>query len=258
MAVLRFARPHWNLKALKIQPVENRMGVADSENQISSVLPGECNGKRFDWQTATPSYFTGKIMPEPLFVRNHPVLGPSPVWKGAVWWATGVGYCLTAWHVQQSEPLLGLGLMGLAPFVNLFCFFRGLNALRRGWLRWRTYRKASAMGLGAAWGSGLAGFLLVDEEQGVCIANGKTVLFADVEAVECRATHMAYKLFVYEKGQDRLRTRPFDVGFADETALLSAARRLMSGMERLGLPLPEAHMRDTEGKLTPLPLPAAV
>lgn len=192
-------------------------------------------------------------MAVPLFVHNHPVLGPSPAWKGVVWWAAGIGYCVAVWHVQQSYPLLGLGLMGLAPFVNLFCFFRGLTAFRRGWLRWRTHRKAGAMDLETVWGSGLAGFLLVDDVRGICIANGRAIHFADVEALECRATHMAYRLFLYEKGQDRLRTRPFDVGFADEAALLAAARRLLNGMERLGLPLPEAHMRDPEGQLTPLP-----
>lgn len=140
--------------------------------------------------------------------------------------------------------------MGLAPFANLFCFFNGLNCLRRARLRWTTRRAAERLGLEPAWGSGLAGFFLVDEGRGVCVANGVVIRFTEVDELECRSTPMAHRLLVRLRNQKR--PLPFEVGFNSQQALMEAVHRLHVAMEQHGgFPVP-AWVQDMDGNRTPL------
>lgn len=154
------------------------------------------------------------------------LLGPSPVWRGLAFWLSGVLYCFVAWHVHAASPMIGLGLMGMSPMVTMYCFFNGLSRLKRSWLYWRTIKTATRLALDPVWGSGLAGFFLVDEKRGICVANGKSLDFSHVTELECRSTHMAHRLFI--RAEAGAGTAPLEIGFGSEQALHVAALRFHS------------------------------
>lgn len=171
-------------------------------------------------------------MPAVSLFSPRDLLGPSPLLKGLCMWGLGAGYCVAAWHVNQAAPMLGLALMGLAPFVNLFCFFRGLTCLRRAYLRWRTVRVATRLGLSPTWGDGRAGFFLVDEAKGFCVLNGLPLPFAEVDGLKLVSTFMAHTL-EFERRKASPREARFVIGFADAATLRAATTRLHEALCRL-------------------------
>lgn len=173
------------------------------------------------------------------------LLGPSPFVAGVLMWTFGVGYCVTAWHVNANAPLVGLALMGLAPFVNLFCFFRGLSCIRRAWLRWRTSQVAQRLFLSPTWGDGSAGFFLVDENKGFCVINGRYIAFNDIVSLKSTITFMAHTLEMVRRDAT-LRTPRLIIGFTDVDALKVATSRLhlaVSSFTNSELPLEEEDRR---------------
>lgn len=177
--------------------------------------------------------------------RLQDLLGPSPLVAGLFMWVLGVVYCVVAWHVNATAPIPGLALMGLAPFVNLFCFFRGLTHLRRAWMRRKTSRVARQLRLTPSWGSGSAGFFLVDETRGFCVINGLSASFADIESLKRTSTFMAHTLELVRRNATPRTTR-FVIGFSDETALELAATRLhqaISNFTNQTIPLTEEDLR---------------
>lgn len=164
-------------------------------------------------------------MPVSSSFPHRDLLGPSPLCKGLIMWLLGAAYCVAAWHVNKAAPMLGLALMGLAPFVNLFCFFRGLTCLRRAYLRWSTVRAARRLQLVPTWGDGRAGFFLVDEKNGVCALNGKTLPFDEVAGLTLVSNFMAHTLEMERRNAAPHAPR-FIIGFADAATLRAAADRL--------------------------------
>lgn len=158
-------------------------------------------------------------------VSHRLLLGPSPFWKGLGAWVFGLGYCVGAWHVNKAAPLLGLALLGLAPFLNFYCFFRGLASLRRAWMRHSTLREALHLHLAPQWGSGAAGFFLVDDHKGVCVVNGRPLHFDAMDSLVAKSTHMAHTLEIRTSTAEK-NHRPCILGFHDAAALRAGTERL--------------------------------
>lgn len=159
------------------------------------------------------------------------LLGPSPLLWGLAFWVSGVLYCFLAWHIHAASPMIGLGLMGMSPMVTMYCFFNGTARLKRSWLYWRTVKTAARLALEPGWGSGLAGFFLVDEERGICVANGRSLEFSQVTELECRSTFMAHRLFIRANSGAGANDgagsgiAPLEIGFGSQEALHVAALR---------------------------------
>lgn len=194
-----------------------------SARKTTMDIPHGMNKKKLDHTSAD---LRG---PSPLACNTHTsadLLGPSPLAWGLAFWAAGILYCFSAWHIHAASPMIGLGLMGMSPPVTMYCFFNGLSRLKRAWLHGRTLRTAARLQLAPSWGSGLAGFFLVDEQRGICVANGKSLEFSQVTELECRSTHMAHRLFL-RGGTASCRT-PLEIGFGSQQALHVAALRLQT------------------------------
>ncbi len=152
------------------------------------------------------------------------LLGKTPFWSGLCFWLTGLIFCLFAWELNKFFPTHGPIVLGLSSFVNMFCFFQGLNKMRRAGARALTLFRAWRQNLVPGWGWGDAGFMLVDDRQGFFVGNGTLVDFRQITKITCYSTALSHRLqfFLYSKNP----LRPLEIGVKDHAALLCAAQRL--------------------------------
>ena len=153
--------------------------------------------------------------------RRH--LGPLPVWTGIAYWTFAVGLTVVAWKAGELFPRAGLVLIGLTPFANLYCFFRGLTAFSRTMTYGRTARTAKRLGLVPDWGLGSGGFLLVDEGQGLWAGNGQGGPLHELARLVCHTNGQAHYLEFWPHGAAQPLAR---VGLGSENELAATGRRL--------------------------------
>lgn len=125
------------------------------------------------------------------------ILGPPPCLHGFLRWGLAVLASLGAWHLHQWAPIPGLVAIGLAPFVNMFLFFRGLAFMSRTIPYYKTRLCAGRLGLVPAWGSATGGYLLVDESAGLWIADGIAGRFDELSVLAYRTDGQAHRLELY-------------------------------------------------------------
>lgn len=169
-------------------------------------------------------------------------LGPSPFLHGLGRWALAGLLSCGAWHLYLVAPLPGLIGVGLAPFANMYLFFRGFNLIQRGVPHWKTRRLAQRLHLTPDWGCAEGGYLLVDERQGVWVANGVTGRLADLAELTCKVEEQAFLLELREDGDAPLAT----VGVGSLQRLESVAARLCHASASHGGAARVLHEKRTE------------
>ena len=152
------------------------------------------------------------------------LLGPSPFVQGVARWPLAGVLSFAAWQFHRVAPLAGLVGVGLAPFANMYLFFRGLSLMHRGILHWKTCRAARRLGLAPGWGSSGGGYLLVDEDRGMWVANGVSGTLDTLADVTCRVRDQA---FVLELREAKDAAPVVGVGMNDAAELEAVAARLV-------------------------------
>lgn len=168
----------------------------------------------------TPSDTT----PDPGKPNLTRLIGPSPLARGLARWALGGVLSFAAWQFHRVAPMPGLVAVGLAPFANMYLFFRGLSLMHRGILHWKTCRAARRLGLAPDWGTSGGGYLLVDESRGVWVANGASGRLDALADVICRVRDQAFLLDLHE---DKDAAPVASVGMGDAQELEAVAARLI-------------------------------
>lgn len=151
------------------------------------------------------------------------LIGPSPLAQGLARWVLGGVLSFAAWQIHTVAPLPGVIAVGLAPFANIYLFFRGLSLMHRGILHWKTCRAARRLHLAPDWGSCGGGYLLVDERRGVWVANGVSGALDALADVTCRVRDQAFLLNLHE---DKTAAPVVSVGMGDAQELAAVAARL--------------------------------
>ncbi len=134
-------------------------------------------------------------------------LGKTLFWAGFRLWSFALLFCFAAWEAGKHFPLVGIVLIGTAPFVALFCFFRGLTAFRRHMTATKTRRKAKELGLVPTWSIASGGFLLLDDTRGLWAGNGSGGTFNDLDRLICVNNEHSYilELWTTTSGQPQAR-----------------------------------------------------
>lgn len=166
------------------------------------------------------------------------LIGPSPLVQGLARWLLGGALCFAAWQIHRVAPLPGLIAVGLAPFVNMYLFFRGLSLMHRGILHWKTSRAATRLHLAPDWGSCGGGYLLVDESRGVWVANGASGTLDALADVTCRVRDQAFLLDLHE---DKDAAPVVSVGMGDAQEMEAVAARLVRAVAEHKAQRPRDH-----------------
>ncbi|MEG1609957.1 MAG: hypothetical protein RR317_02100 [Bilophila sp.] len=127
------------------------------------------------------------------------LLGPPPCIQGFLRWGLAGLTSLGAWHLHQWAPVPGLVVIGLAPFVNMFLFFRGLSFMSRTIPYCKTRLCARRLRLTPTWGSASGGYLLVDESAGLWVADGVAGRFDELSVLAYRSDGQAFRLELYTR-----------------------------------------------------------
>ena len=106
----------------------------------------------------------------------------------------------------------------------MYLFFRGLSLMHRGILHWKTCRAARRLGLAPGWGSSGGGYLLVDEDRGMWVANGVSGTLDTLADVTCGIRDQA---FVLELREAKDAAPVVGVGMNDAAELEAVAARLV-------------------------------
>ncbi len=154
---------------------------------------------------------------------SFPVSEPSPFFRGLWRWVLAVLFSFGAWQIYVLAPLPGLIGVGLAPFVNMYLFFRGLGFMQRGILHWRTVRTARRLQLEPGWGASSGGYLLVDDKKGLWVGNGRAGRLSELGSLCCRVEERA---FLLELRKDEDSAPLVSVGVEDEAELELVCARL--------------------------------
>lgn len=162
---------------------------------------------------------------------RYTYLGPNPLWTGLQYWGFTVLMAAMAWEGAVRFPRAGLVLIGITPFVNLYCFFRGLTAMGQALRRLGTVRAARRLGLRPDWGCSSGGFMLLDEEQGLWAGNGKGGTLAGLGRLVRHTDGQAHYLEFWPQGAERPLAR---VGFGSEAELEEVALRVEAAVRRAG------------------------
>lgn len=157
------------------------------------------------------------------------LMGRPPFWAALGYWVLGVALAVGAWHGYLLYPRAGLVLIGLAPFANLYFFFRGLNLLARCPAYIRTTSAARRLGLAPTWGCCAGGFLLVDELQGLWVGNGIGGRFDELARLVCWTDGHAHYVELWTDQGTRPRVR---VGVGSEAELAAIGQRLQGNVAR--------------------------
>ncbi len=119
-------------------------------------------------------------------------LGPCPSKKMLLYWSSCIGICIISWNCYLFHPLAGVLFISLAPFVNLFLFFKSIHYTVRTFLYLKTYQKAKKNMLKPNWGHAQGGFILVDNKKQLWIANGILGKFAELTSITVAIKQQAY------------------------------------------------------------------
>lgn len=171
---------------------------------------------------------------------SFPALGPSPFLQGLGRWALAVLLTCSAWQIYVLAPLPGLIGVGLAPFVNMYLFFRGLSFMQRGILHWQTARTARRLRLEPNWGCSTGGYLLVDDGKGIWVGNGRAGRLSELASLCCRTEERA---FLLELRKDEDPAPLVSVGVKDEAELELVSARLAESARGHGSALRVEHRK---------------
>jgi|GEM_PF-6371841 len=175
-------------------------------------------------------------------------LGPNPLPTGLAFWLFGVGFCLAAWQIHKVSHVTGSILLGLSTFVNFFCFVRGLNFIRRAVSRYRTIRKTEQLGLSIEKVYYRGGFIVIDDERGCLVCNGRAADYRTITKITCTSTWLLQKLELYGCGR-----MPIVAGFADRETLFAVSRNLRAAIRSLTGKEPEYGVVDEIAPQAPHP-----
>lgn len=165
------------------------------------------------------------------------LLGSSPCLHGLRDWLFAVLSAVAAWHVYNLFPISGLIAIGVAPFATMYFFFKGLSGMSRALPYWKTRLRAQRLGLVPTWGSAAGGFVLVDLEQGLWVANGVFGTFTALSRLACRSNGQAFRLELFLEPDDTVPAA--SVGLSGPEELLTAARIFQNAVTRArGNPIP--------------------
>lgn len=157
------------------------------------------------------------------------LLGPSPLWAALACWGVAAVLCAAAWETGQRFPVIGLLAVGLAPFVALYFFFRGLARFARCRAHWATRRAAEKKGLSPDWACCSGGYLLVDETRGLWVGNGVVGDFADLACIRCSSNGQAHRLELLRPDKEKPEA---SIGMGSLQELQDTAQRLGAAVGR--------------------------
>lgn len=179
------------------------------------------------------------MMPHAARVNLARQLGPSPMPAALAYWATGLGFCFAAWKIDQHDHVIGSIMLGLSTFVNLFCFMQGVNRMRRALARSLTLYRAAFLNLNPEHVCHEAGFIVMDNQRGILVCNGRVARYADITRVVCASTWLANKIELH--GRTRF---PLILGFMDRDSMLEHCRALREGITHARGAEPEFILKD--------------
>ena len=130
-------------------------------------------------------------------VAIHTILGPLPLLRGLFRWSLAVIFAVGAWHLYLWSPLPGLVAIGITPVLAIFFFFRGLNLVSRTLPYWKTRRLVRKLGMHPTWWNTGAGYLLIDERQGLWIINGTAGMIVDIKRLHGHSDWQMHRLDLY-------------------------------------------------------------
>lgn len=167
-------------------------------------------------------------------------LGPPPLFRGLLRWTLAAIFPVLTWQIYLHFPILGLIAVGIAPVVVLFLFFRGLNMFTRTVAYLKTRSLASTLNMRPTWGIAVGGFLLLDEQGGRWIIDGKTGTVSDLSRIHCHSDWLSFRLELYE-GKTCPTVR---YGLESTESLMAAAHRFQNTALSLTGHKPELTFRD--------------
>ena len=170
-------------------------------------------------------------------------LGRDPFPHALKFWAIGVGFCFAALEVNEHDAVWGPIMMGLATFVNFFCFVQGVNHAKRAIARWRTLYKAHKLKLSPDTVYNAAGFIVIDLTRGYLICNGRVADFKKVTRLVCKSNFMVHKIDLL--GPWRI---PITIGFVNSQTLFTAADALRDSIRAITGQDPEFEYADAVTK----------
>ncbi len=179
------------------------------------------------------------MMPRAARVHLARRLGPSPMPAALAYWATGLGFCLAAWKIDQIDHVTGSIMLGLSTFINLFCFMQGVNRMRRALARSLTLYRAAFLNLTPEHVCHEAGFIVMDGRRGILICNGRVMHYADITRVVCTSTWLANKIELH--GRTRF---PLVLGFMNRDSMLEHCHALREAIAHARGSDPEFVLKD--------------
>lgn len=130
-------------------------------------------------------------------VAIRDILGPLPLLRGLFRWSLAVLFAVGAWHLYLWAPLPGLVAIGIAPVLAIFLFFRGLNLVARTLPYWKTRRLIRKLDMFPTWWNTGAGYLLIDEQQGLWLVNGTAGKIVDIKRLHGHSDWQMHRLDLY-------------------------------------------------------------
>ncbi len=176
------------------------------------------------------------------------ILGPLPLLRGLFRWSLAVVFATGAWHLYLWAPLPGLVAIGITPVLAIFFFFRGLNLVSRTLPYWKTRRLARKLNMLPTWWNTGAGYLLLDEQQGLWLANGTAGKIADIKRLHGHSDWQMHRLEIYTKDSP---TPTASYGFGSCEEIGEAAKvfqKLYASHEKGELPVTFKDLREKEKK----------
>jgi len=165
----------------------------------------------------------------PLFTKYHTYLGSPPLKKWILCWFFAVLIPTGAWYLSQAVVIPGIIAVGISPFVALFLFFNGLNAAARSKLFLLTAMKAKKLGIVPTWGSGSAGYILVDDTQHLWAANGEGGELKLIEELQIDSTSLAHTISILRANKINLI-----IGFDSPQELEEMHERFIASLKKIG------------------------
>lgn len=163
-----------------------------------------------------------------LFTRYKSYLGSPPIQKWFLCWFFAVIIPTGAWHLSQAFVIPGIIAVGLSPFVALFLFFYGLSAAARAKLYLLTAMKAKKLGIIPTWGSGSAGYILVDDTQHLWAANGEGGELKSINELQTDNTTLAHTISIL-----RTNKRNLIIGFDSPQELEEMYERFAASLKKI-------------------------
>lgn len=109
----------------------------------------------------------------------------------------------------------GLVAIGIAPVLAIFLFFRGLNLVGRTLPYWKTRSLVRKLGMLPTWWNTGAGYLLIDERQGLWLVNGTAGKIVDIKRLHGHSDWQMHRLDLYTTDTPK-PTASYGFGSVDE------------------------------------------